>query len=190
MRVFIFFLIYYLYHLYLSHKLEKTGDAYYNNRIINNKTTPKIYDIAHKYLPNFYKYDNIHHVLTILFTIPIFFNFNMLQEYLGFWIVIFIIRSITMTVTILPKYKECTYDGVRPFVGGCYDKIFSGHFVSVFLATLLYLKYGWIKMPLLVIINIINTLSILLSRGHYTVDVIVAFFVTMFVYQNNISLNY
>jgi hypothetical protein len=112
----------------------------------------------------------------------------MLQEYLSYWIVIFMIRSVTTIVTILPKHKECKIEDKLIFVGGCHDKIFSGHFVSVFLATILYLKNKWISMPILVLINIINSVSILLSRGHYTIDIIVAFFVTLFVYQNKLHI--
>ena len=118
--------------------------------------------------------------------IPLLFNFNMLKEFLGYWIVIFIIRIITTLVTILPKYKECKTD--EQIFGGCYDKIFSGHFASVFLATLLYLKYNWITMPILILINFINSIGILLRRSHYTIDIIMALFVTLFVYQNDLRI--
>jgi hypothetical protein len=188
MTIFIIVILYFILYRIVSNKLEIIGSTYYNGRIEKNKTTPKIYDIAHKYLPDLNQYDMLHHLITIIFVIPIMFNWNMLNEYLGYWVVIFLIRTITIIVTILPKYKHCKeYDEITMFLGGCYDKIFSGHFSSVFLATLLYLKYGWITMPSLVIINLINSLSILLSRGHYTIDLIVAIFVTLFVYQNNLT---
>lgn len=172
----------------ISNKLENIGSNYYTNRVINNKKTPKIYDISHKYLPNLYKYENIHHFITILFIIPLLFDFNILQEYLSYWIVIFIIRSITTIVTILPKYKHCKNNTYMKFINGCYDKIFSGHFASVFLATLLYLKYDWINVQMVILINIINSIFILLTRAHYTIDLIVAFFITLFIYQNKIQL--
>lgn len=177
-----------IYHKYSSKLVDDIGHEYYDDRVINQKTNPKIYDVAHKYLPDLGHYDSFHHIITTLLTIPIIFNLNMFQEYLSYWITIFIIRSITNLVTILPKNKHCKKDKAFMFMGGCYDKIFSGHFVSVFLATLLYMKYGWINMDTLVIINFINSMSILLSRGHYTIDLIVAYFVTMYVYQNKLTV--
>lgn len=191
MKIFILFTIYVLFNSYISDKIENIANNYYNLREKNNKTTPKVYDIAHKYLPNLNKYNTIHHIITIIFVLPILLDFNILQEFLGYFIVIFVIRLITILVTILPKYKECKYNGKTLFhgvFGGCYDKIFSGHFASVFLATLLYFKYGWIKMPTLILINFINSIGILLSRSHYTIDLIVAFFVTLFVYQNDLRI--
>ena len=191
MKTFIIFIIYILYNSYISDKMENVADNYYDTREKNNKTTPKVYDISHKYLPNLHKYNNIHHIITIIFVLPILFDFNILQEFLGYFIVIFIIRSITILVTILPKYKECKYNGKTLFhglFGGCYDKIFSGHFASVFLATLLYLKYNWINLPTLILINFINSIGILLSRSHYTIDLIVALFITLFIYQNNLRV--
>jgi hypothetical protein len=192
MKTFIIFIIYILYNSYISDKMENIAYNYYNTREKNNKTTPKVYDIAHKFLPNLNKYNNIHHIITTIFILPILLDFNILQEFLGYWIVIFIIRSITILVTILPKHKECQYNGKTIFhglFGGCYDKIFSGHFASVFLATLLYLKYNWINLPILILINLINSIFILLVRGHYTIDLIVALFITLFVYQNNLRIN-
>lgn len=189
MKIFIFFIIYIIFYLLSATSLEKIANSYYENRIINNKITPKIYDISHKYLPNLHKYNNTHNLITIVFIIPLLFNFNMLQEYLSYWIVIFIFRSITTRVTILPKYKECKVNNdIIPIYGGCYDKIFSGHFASVFLATLLYLKYNWINLPVLILINFINSISILATRNHYTIDLIVALFFTLFVYQNNLRI--
>jgi hypothetical protein len=191
MKVFILFIIYFIFHIYMSNNLENIASQYYDTREKNNKTTPKVYDIAHKFLPEINKYNTIHHIITFIFILPIFLDFNILQEFLGYWIVIFILRTITTVVTILPKYKECKYNGKSLFhsvFGGCYDKIFSGHFASVFLATLLYLKYGWIKIPMLILINLINSISILLVRGHYTIDLIVAFFATLFVYQNDLRI--
>lgn len=180
-----------VYQYYVNLYIEQTGDTYYLNRIQSNKTNPKIYDISHKYLPDLHDYDaysNFHHLITFGFLIPILFNASMLYEFFGYWFTIFIIRSITIMVTILPKHKHCNNDNSFIFVGQCYDKIFSGHFSSVLLATILYKKYGWINTTTMILLNFINSLSILLSRGHYTIDLIVAYFVTLYVYQNKLTI--
>jgi len=73
-------------------------------------------------------------------------------------------------------------------IGGCYDKIFSGHFSIVFLITLLLWKHKYISLIPLFFINLVNGILIIMTRAHYSIDVVVAIFVTLFVYQNNISI--
>jgi hypothetical protein len=171
---------------YASKLVEDTGSSYYNGRIENNKTTPKVYDILHKYLPNLHDYWHLHDMFTLLMILPIFYKLEIVKDYLGYWMVIFLIRIVTTSSTILPKYKECSENCVM--FGGCYDKLFSGHFSSVLLATLLYMDNKMITLPIALVMNITNAMLILLVRSHYTVDVIMAFFVTMFVYQNGIKI--
>lgn len=172
--------------IYASRVVEDSGSSYYNDRIKNNKTTPKVYDILHRYLPDFHDYWYLHDIITLLMIIPIFYKMEMVQEYIGLWMAIFLIRIVTTCSTILPKYKKCSEDCV--IFGGCYDKLFSGHFSSVLLATLIYMDNKLITFPVALSMNILNAISILLVRSHYTVDIIMAFFVTMFVYQNGIKL--
>jgi hypothetical protein len=173
---------------YSNLSVDHIANEYYTSRIDNNKLNPKIYDISHKLLPNLYNYEMISNLVTTLFILPLGFNIPLLYEFLGFIIPLLIIRSITTHLTILPKTKHCDVNNSSPFFGGCYDKIFSGHFSVVFLATLLYKKYNLIDDFSLLSINLINSFFILFTRAHYTIDIVVAFFVTLFVYQNNISI--
>lgn len=112
----------------------------------------------------------------------------MFYNYLGFIIVILIIRIFTNILTILPKNNSCTISNSFSFRGGCYDKIYSGHFASVFIATLILYKNKYINIILLVLINLINSLFIILSRNHYTIDIVMSFFVSLVVYQNNFNI--
>lgn len=171
---------------------QMTGKTFYNNRISNNKTKPKVYDISHRILPN---YSNTYLdfivkdsfvVLGVL--IPFLLSGNLLafREYLGYYLVIILIRCLTINVTILPKTK----DELNPIDTGYYDHIFSGHFATLFLATLIFYKYGIIKSPeILIAANIINTFIILSTRSHYTIDIIVSMIVVLLVYTNGIKLD-
>lgn len=189
------FVVFIILHLLSLYFLEVYVDSYYNKRISDNKTTPQVFDIAHKYLPDLHYVEWIHH-LTFIFLIPMFFYPVIYKEYSSYWLILFIIRSFMIVVTVLPKYKNCSTKNednnkiYKLLTGGCYDKIFSGHFASILLATLLYLKYGLININNLIFINIINAFLILATRSHYTIDILVAIFVTLFVYQSPIfSLN-
>jgi hypothetical protein len=178
--IYIIFLVYCVYQYFIIRHIETNGQSHYGDeRIV-------IYDIFHNNLPNMYEYKYINDIITMMILLPLLTNFDMLNEYLGYWIVIFFIRSIANIVTILPKNEKCDISNIKSL--GCYDKIFSGHFASVLLACLVYLKYGIIDTSLLVLICIIQAISILLCQTHYTIDILVAIFVTLMVYQNNLSL--
>lgn len=170
--------------------MDQTGEDYYQNRVQRKKKHPKVYDVMHKILPNMSKFNIYHDILTMIFIVPILFNVNILKEYLGYWLVIFMFRTILINLTILPKNKDCVVKkkGMN-LVKTCYDKIFSGHFSSVFLAVLLYIKYGWINVYQGAVLCIIVSTNILLTRSHYTVDIIVAILVCVIVFQNNLTLN-
>jgi hypothetical protein len=172
--------------LYSSRLVEDTGSCYYDSRVDRNKTTPKVYDILHRYLPDLHEYHYLSDIFTIGMTIPLVFYPYLAEEYTGYWMSIFAIRILSTLCTILPKYKKCSPD-VTLF-GGCYDKLFSGHFSSGLLATLLYIESNLVSVPVAVLLNFLNGALIVLARSHYTVDIIMAFFVTMFVYQNKLKM--
>ena len=187
-KIFVIFIIYIIFHYYNVNNLKNDVKKYYDDRILHGKIKPKVYDICFKYLPNLEKYENLSDIITILIVLPIFLYPQLLIEYIGYWISIFVIRSITIRLTVLPKSNNCETNNYIN-LGTCYEQIFSGHFSSGLLATMLYYKYNLISLPMLYILNIINGSIIILTRHHYTIDVIVAIFVTLFVYQNDISLN-
>lgn len=180
--IYIVFLVCCIYQYAILQYIESNGQKHYE---LDKQST--IYDMFHKQFPNMYEYKYINDIITIIFLIPLLTNLNMLHEYLGYWIVIFLIRSVTTIVTILPKNEKCQIENTMSF--GCYDKIFSGHFASVLLASLMYLKYGLIDLNTLIFICIIQAMSILLCQTHYTIDIIIAIFVTLIVYQNDLSLS-
>ena len=168
---------------YITYCIDNNTQNYYNNRI--NKY-PKVYDIGHKYLPNLSKYEYISNYYMLCF-IVIVMCLPICKEFIGFIIPILLLRLIIINLTILPKHKDCVID-IKKVFGGCYDKIFSGHFATIFLITLLLWKYRYISIVLVYIINIISALLILVTRSHYTIDIVVAFFITLFVYQNKLNI--
>lgn len=179
-----------IFHWFINYLLIKNGDKYYNTRVLKKKTTPKIYDISYL-LPDYSKYYYVSDIYTSLcILLMVFSHTQILKEFIEFGIILFIIRDITISVTILPKVKECDTNNSNLIFGGCYDKIFSGHLATVLLLSLLMYKYKIItNVYVLSIINIVNALLILTVRAHYTIDIIVAIFVTLFLFTNNIKLS-
>ena len=183
--LFIIVFILFLANNYNLNFIENIGESFYSTK----HDFPKVYDILHENCAHVDKFEYASDIiLLILIIILIILDVNMFYNYLGFIIVIFIIRIFVNMLTILPKNNLCSTSNSFSFRGGCYDKLFSGHFSSVFIATLLLYKNNYINIILLVLINLINSLFIILSRNHYTIDIVMAFFVSLFVYQNNFNV--
>ena len=102
------------------------------------------------------------------------------MSYFYYIIIIISFRMITISLTVLPKYNKCEVKDTH-LLGGCYDKIFSGHTSTFFLAMLMYIEYGYIPPIIGYIFSILFGLVMIASRGHYTIDVLLAFFITFFV---------
>jgi hypothetical protein len=164
---------------YLSHTI---GSNYYKEKNIN-----KIHDLFHDILPDLHNYHYIIDLVGLAVVIPAFLYFNesLTIEFLTKFLIIMFIRAFTVVSTVLPKYENCdeTFTFRSFLLGGCYDKIFSGHTSFILLLTLIYYREHMINSLTLIGINFINVLSILLTRSHYTVDILLAIFVTTTIFK-------
>lgn len=178
-----------------SELCETTARHFYENRVINKKTNPKVYDISHRFLPDYSDNKNIillKDVFTLVSSLSPFLiirNGSAFKDYLSYYIVIILIRCVFINSTILPKTKHCHVKSYIDMSNSCYDKIFSGHFTTLFLATLIFYKYSIItNVYVLIIMNVVNALLILMTRSHYTVDIMVALITTLLVFTNEIKI--
>lgn len=171
---------------YVLDYIEHAGDTFYMNQ---SSHFPTIYDILHKVLPHIPMLEHMSDIICVSLLLSlVVLDKTIFYYFLGFILTIFIIRSVTIFVTVLPKNKKCNVKHASMFRGGCYDKIFSGHFATGLLATLMLYSNNYINMIFLLLINFLNALFIILSRNHYTIDIIVALFITLFVYTNNLTI--
>jgi len=179
--------VYYIIHRYFDIAVQSTGHSYYNDTCQDT-----VHDFFHERLPDWSEDEWLTNVIVMLSAIPLIFaNSTFLINLICMLIVVYLIRDITINLTILPKHKKCKKHEkwYQHITGGCYDKIFSGHFSLTYLLTLFYYSYGIItNIPLLVGINIVNAFFILVTRSHYTIDIVMAFFVCSFVFTNNIQI--
>lgn len=164
-----------------------TGKNFYKN-----KEDQRIYDVSHKHLPNYFHYKFLKDLWILLLLFPIFLSDHpklILREIFGFAVVLVVLRSVTTAVTILPKTdSRCDSENRINWMGSCYDCIFSNHTAIGFVVTLILLHNDVLTLPALFFYNFINILLILSTRSHYTVDVIFALIITLFVYQNDLKV--
>ena len=190
-------------HLKSMEFVYKTGTEFYGKKKCKKGD---IWDIIHSNFSDYSQYNYTKNWYLILFILPLVFNkiqIDFVKEFVVKFLIIVFLRSITIASTILPKntkaeVKPDKYGNLSLFDktigGGCYDKMFSGHFAFGLLLTLLLFKYNilennWFNMILFVCINAIHLFILSVTRSHYTMDMIVSLYVTLFVFNLNININ-
>ena len=169
------------------HRLENKSEVFFEN--IKSKQKSKIYDIIHNNLPSTRKLMTIVDATPfILLVVILFIDVNLFYNIMGFLVTILIFRMFIIHITILPKDKKCDIKKSSVLNGGCYDKIYSGHFSAVFMCLLSLYMSKYINLFTLLSLSIIFALLIISSRSHYTIDIFVAFLIVIIVYQNNINV--
>jgi hypothetical protein len=167
-------------------RLETESEMFYNSKTNKNK----VYDICHEHFPHIPEFEYASDIVSLLtFAYLVYSNYKLVYDAIGYVLIIYFIRFITVNLTVLPKNSICKLnDSAMMFRGGCYDKIFSGHFAVTYLLTLLLHENNYINTYLLWAINIINGLFIIVSRNHYTIDIVVSLFVVWLVFYNKINI--
>lgn len=93
-------------------------------------------------------------------------------------------RAILFSVTLLPDSSQMCNRSEH--IGSCFDLIFSGHSSIMILSTYIineFFKPSFKLKLLLSLNNIITCILIVLSRNHYTVDVILSAVMTDYIYR-------
>lgn len=187
-----FIVLFFILHIIFTYSVHLNGQEFYKRRIIENKTTPKVYDIGMRYLPDYS--DNTYlemgiHIISLV--LPFLFGKQVRDAYFNYIPVVFLIRYLFTSLTILPKDKKCDDEKFNIWnliIGHCYDKIFSGHFAIVNLTLMILLHYGQVDLWWAIIGNLIFGVMIIMLRYHYTVDLFVAFLVNLLVYKNDLGI--
>lgn len=169
--------------------IETMGESHYE---IDQAT--KVFDLAHQYLPDLHDWQwiiNIIPVLLLLYVVALPDGVRIIRDSFFMILLVLAIRTLTAISTILPKHDNCT---VGPKFwnifqgGGCYDKIFSGHTAFVTILLLNLFRADHITAPAFWTISAIEATTILLTRGHYTVDVILGFLIAYLVWDGDYSV--
>jgi hypothetical protein len=179
-------LVYLLVSKKVYYHLENKSEIFYKDVKLKQKS--KIYDIIHHNLPSMRNLSLISDIFPyILVTIIIFIDVNLFYNVIGFLVSIYVIRLLIINLTILPKDKKCDIKNTSIYNGGCYDKVYSGHFSASFLCLLVLYKNKYINLFTFLFLSIVVGLLITTTRSHYTIDIFVAFLMVIIVYQNNIN---
>jgi hypothetical protein len=165
-----------------SYIVDEIGVYFYETQ----KTQNKIFDIVHELAPDLHTYEDWVNLIPALLLLGFFIvpnGFSLAKEFVAKILFIWFLRALTLVTTVLPKHEKCRrrWTWKNCFKGQCYDKVFSGHTSFVFLASLLFYREGFLSWPALIGIVALEICIILLTRSHYTIDVVIALLITYIV---------
>jgi hypothetical protein len=183
--LFLLYILFLIFHYFNLTYLETKSEKFYQKK----ENYKKVQDIFHNILPHLSNFEYASDILSgLVLAYLAIMKFELLYEFGGLIFTLILLRQFIIQTTVLPKNEICHIKDSSIFRGGCYDKIFSAHFGITFLATLILFDNGLINNLFMIVINFVNALFILLSRNHYTIDIIVSIFVVIIIYQNNLNI--
>jgi PAP2 superfamily C-terminal len=190
----VFTIILLIIHIIFVYMCHYNGKKFYEDRKKRGKTTQKVFDIGHRYLPDYSNITFWHIIMNVFIFAPLLLNTSIFGDYLSYTTPLALLKYVTSNVTILPKSKNCcdeSFNVIHLLHGHCYDKIFSAHFAgSVVISLLLYDK-GIVTNPKILIgYNMISAFLILATRSHYTVDVILGGYIAATSYLLGINFDF
>lgn len=131
-----------------------------------------IYDIGFTYLPNLEHHEHLPDYLLAIPVIFLLYNWSNWSSskrtsYLTFLTIMYFARALCNTVTVLPytKQEPCK---MNPRFAFCNDYTFSGH------TTFHLVTSNFVGTPLWPIWPMISSIVSILTRDHYTLDIIIA----------------
>lgn len=146
-----------------------------------SQDNPPLKDCGHELLPNLSHYPYIRDIVLPFFVLPFILAFinkkNVMPCFFEFWhyfLIIITLKAITIFFTYIPPSN--TYCHLTRQLNHCYHQIFSGHNSFAFLSFLLYLKHDIVSF-LYIFLVICYSILILMTRCHYSVDIIVSYII-------------
>lgn len=148
------------------------------------------YDIVHHSFKDLSEYHYIKNFLTLGIIIPILFypRKEVFFDLFKIIPIIIIIRSVLTSVTIFPSVRnggdiQRTDTFLDYFIGDNHDRMFSGHVSFTTLISYLLIKWNYVNIPSLSLVflflyNIIHAFIIIVTRSHYTIDVLNSMIIT------------
>ena len=171
--------------------------------ISDKGTKTPLYDHLHqssKYL----KFYNVSDYFIFSYILSLFYFNNNLPQFLNLLSIIYLLRTFSFTITILPKCGKMKDKTDKSAVNILYnyitlkdrhsgynnDLLYSGHSAFMHLYFLYLNHYNCIsdnKKMIVFSINLILSILNILSRCHYSIDILFAYITTTFVFQNLIK---
>lgn len=141
-------------------------------------TSKPLHDVMHNILPDLSKYIYSRDIVLLLFFIPVIFitfKCEFIYDLWHYFMIIVTFKAISIFFTFLPPSNPDCHK--KKYINHCYHNQLSGHAALCQLLAILYIKYGLCNNNIYIFV-IIYCILILLTRAHYTTDIIQALIIT------------
>lgn len=141
-------------------------------------------DVMHSLLPDLSHIVYIRDVVLVFFFIPILCIHNKFQYLFDVWdkfMLIILIKAVCIFFTFIPPSNPLCEE--KKYINHCFHSSTSGHASLCLLLVIMYIKHGmFINNEIFVYIAIfLYCILILVTRAHYTVDILQAIIVTILI---------
>lgn len=113
-----------------------------------------------------------------------------MPDFLYVFGMVLLLRVLTTMATILPRDRECDTSqlGIKEIITGfCYDKLFSGHTALGVIVAMTMVKHGIWSPGVAWIYPVWMALYVLLTRGHYTADVLLGAIIAFLLFSTLVA---
>ena len=153
---------------------------------VYHKDQVPLYDLGHILLPDVKNHNNFMEILILVPVILIIYqgiSDQLVNDVVIMSAIIYGLRLFTYNLTIMPSvYCYHNKSDDQNMIGGCHDCMFSGH-TSLFLLLMLTLIIDYKYNALACFgVSIMYSLLIIATKAHYSIDVIIAWYITVLVF--------
>ena len=142
-----------------------------------------LYDILHEILPNLAKYVYIRDIILILAILPILFFpkiWKYIPELWNSFMLVVLVKAICIFFTNIPSSHPSSKNPNIYDLNHCHHSSVSGHSALFMILALLYIK-GCFNVWIIWMSVFLYSLLIVISRSHYTLDVIHGLLITFLI---------
>jgi len=151
--------------------------------------SPPLFDIIHDHVPSLQQYriiPELCYLAPVLFTSALMLyhfdqrSLDCIRTFLWTHAFLLCFRALSFSSTLLPDSSQTCHTSI--FTGSCYDLIYSGHVMIMFLSILLG-QHFFVLHPIInaffILDLLVTSFLVIVTRNHYTVDVVIALIMTI-----------
>ena len=140
----------------------------------HNLCQPPLFDVLHELLPNLSKNVHIRDYILFIMVLPVLFIKKLwiyIPEFWNIFMIVVLIKAICIFFTYIPSSHPSCQNPTLLDLNHCHHCSVSGHSAFCTILALLYIRGGFNKLIIWIIV-LLYSILIIVSRAHYTLDVI------------------
>lgn len=181
LKLIFYLLISFLISILVTMNVENRGNKYPDNFVLD--------DIGFRLLPKIKHTIWLENILPAILSGILLVTGLINHETITMFAVMILLRSVAIGLTIFPKTDPACCVGCDKRIGACHDKMYSGHTAITTLSMLVLASRFPQLTPLVPLVIATQGCMLVMTRGHYTIDIYIGFLVALLIFTNKHHLN-